>query len=220
MVQNIQSQILTIEELKSKDTKYTEKHKEVLEMFSEKAKKHLQYEHYIAIETSLLVYDFLKNNENPNLDYSSAIIPILKCVEDLLFQIFGIDYFKFVKHQIELKKEIDYNDLPRNFKYKNQEKLVDKVDIMEYGSIIYACCYMYKEKPIKNIFLEFLKDRGIKDNEKIAREFVDDLIYIKDNYRNYTAHRGRIRIYQAEDCLDYLLRTIKFINKFLEELYL
>ena len=207
------------EELNKKISKFTDKHDYVVSLFSDKAKKYLEDEHYMFIETSLLVYDFLSQQDNEFLDYSSAIMPILKCVESLLYPIFAKDYFNFLKN----KKSINFLDVPKQFKKQNKDEFLENVFGLEYGNILHMCVYeslmqteRYKARPY---FVEFLQSRNIDNAEEKIIKFANHLKDVKDKYRNESAHKNRIIKIQAENCLNYLLKTIKFINEFLEDLY-
>lgn len=219
--QYIQSRIRLIESIKLKESKYSPKHDYVLKLLSEKAQRHLNEQHYIYIETSLLVFDFLNENKYEYLDYSSAIMPILKCLENLFYPIIGVEYLNYLK----TLNNIDFERIPNNFvtkNYKTKEKcLVNKIDGLELGNCLYAIAYRpFSDQMILNkYFLNFMVSRGVKQKDSIYIQFVKELGEIKDRYRNVAAHKDMVDHLLAKDCFDYLLETIKFINRFLENFY-
>ncbi len=201
----------------------TSKRETIENMFSDKAKKHMTEENYVLIETSLLIYEYLNSLHNDSLDYSSATISALKCLESILFQVIGLEYYDYIAKL----NHVDYSLVPKDFKKKQRDKYLNKLCSrkslrMELGSFIYACSTrdMDTGKYVVNeLFNEFMIDRGIKDFADHIDDFIKKLVEIKDFYRNPTAHKERVDKTTAQDCLDCLLNTIRYINMCLDLLY-
>ena len=218
----LNSRILAIKEIKQEEQKYSPKHKYVLSLFSDKAKMHLKDEHYLFIETSLIVKEFLDNNNYYNLDYSSAIMSILKCVESILFDLLGNNYLDYLKD----RDDINYELVPRGFvtidKNTKLKKFKQRLTMMELGGFAYAISPNPDAigKTINPYFKEYMEHRGVLHTDEEYLDILEKLMSVKNNYRNIAVHKEMVDRYLASNCIDYLLKeTIKFINYCLEMLY-
>jgi tetratricopeptide (TPR) repeat protein len=219
----INSKINSVRNPKNNNIKFTSKHDKVVSLLSKKTLNHLSDQHFIFIETSLLVYDFLHESKFQNLDYSSAIMPILKCIENILFPILGKEYLAYLNKL----NNVDFSKIPINFwkldKRINKKVLLKDIVTMDMGKYLYVISdnpYSIEDEISLNAsFLNFMKLKGIDNDRFIYIDFIKKLIDVKDRYRNIASHRDIVDEHLANDCLDYLLNTIKFINKTVETFF-
>ena len=100
---------------------YTYKEDELFKYFDKDIVNLMNNENKIYILTSLNIYDYMKSKENEiTMDFSATLMPILKAVENIIFDIVGVNYHEFILR----KKEIDINMVKPfvNEKYKTIRK--------------------------------------------------------------------------------------------------
>lgn len=179
----------------------------------------------VFIQTSLAVYNTL-NNINQSMDYSSAIIPLLKGIENLLYEIYINGYLNYLK----TLNNIDFNEIHSSFYYTrfNKEYLKNQVEDFKIGNAIYSSCYIHNNfgsinsSPLytpNKYFINFCKDICDIDN---PNEFIIELTKTLEEIktiRNKVAHRFRITKTDAEKCIDILLKHKCFINYLYSNFY-
>lgn len=196
---------LKIEE--SNNNKYTEDillkyfDKEVLDLMSDDNK--------IYIITSLNIYDYMKSKKEITLDYSATLMPILKAIENIMFEIVGVSYHSFILE----KRDIDENMITA-FINKRTNTIIKKVRNLELGDALSLMGFFnyYDEKITpNNYFVEFCNKNNITNSKDVVTKIYKDLDYIRLK-RNMVAHKNRIHEDCVEDCYRILLEKIKLIN--------
>lgn len=181
----------------------------------------------IFIVTAIKTFDFLKRETTGtnNLDFSPAIIPMMKSLEILLKQIFVDNYFKYLKQNENLLNLRKINKILKN---EEGTSLKNSLDDFTCGNALYMAMYRdysaiervqkdYNGKEIKfayrpnEYFCKFCKSKGISDSENFVQKFGDSLQEIVC-IRNNTAHRNRILRQDADEAFNILLKVKKFIG--------
>lgn len=197
---------------KTKDIKYSEDtllkyfDKEILDLISDDNK--------IFILTSLNIYEYMKTTKI-TMDYSATLMPILKAIENIMYEILAINYHPFIV-EILKQKQIDKRDI-KGFLDKDGE-FITEIDRLEYGKILSLIgrksisYYDNTSFVIPNrYFLEFCKKNNITNSKSVIIKIYNDLDKLKDK-RNLVAHKNRVYENCVAECYDILLDKIKFIN--------
>lgn len=183
----------------------------------------------VFITTSIRTFDFLnkENSDKNNLDFSAAIIPMMKALEILLEKLFVNNYFEFLKKEKDLNLEYINEFLKFKDGRTNKYLLKNSIERFTCGNALnMAMDKIWIDKSRlkssanleKNFlyspnyyFCKYCKSVGIKDVENYVQDFGNDLEKILE-LRNNTAHKNRILPTDAKDAFDILIKTKKFIN--------
>lgn len=172
--------------------------------------------------TSEVIYSAMK--DLPQLDYSPALIPITKALEDIL------DHFLFN----EVVNNIPPTDIQDQNKYKsirvkNGPNIGTILDHSSIGDII----YMFKDSDVINLLVA---RRVFQGNIRSDPYFIIDdrfrnrllnlnpvsligkLNLVREKYRNKVAHKDGISKTTVEECRQYMLFGQAFIKEFLGKL--
>ncbi len=195
---------LKIQELNN----YIYKEDELFKYFDKDVVNLMSNENKIYILTSLNIYDYMKSKENEiTMDFSATLMPILKAVENIIFDIVGVNYHEFILR----KKEIDIN-MVKPFINTNYNTIRKRIPRLELGSALQLIGSKWEEKIIPNkYFEEFCDKNNIIDSKNLIIKIYKYLDKLK-NRRNLVAHKDRIFKEYVEECYDILLDNIKFIN--------
>lgn len=165
----------------------------------------------IYISTSLNVYQYMKLTKI-TMDYSATLMPILKAIESILFEIIGVKYHKFI---IE-KKEIEKNHI-KGFLNK-QGDFIRKIDKLEYGTALSLIGRKNNYKSLENTeiipnkyFIEFCNKNNIKESKAVIIKMYEEIDKLREK-RNLVAHKNRVYEECVKECYEILLENIKFIN--------
>lgn len=180
--------------------------KEILEIMSEDSK--------IYILTSLNIYDYMKTVQI-TMDYSATLMPILKAIENIMFEILAKNYHSFISEKIKTK-QIDIKDI-KGFLNKDNE-FITEIDRLEYGKILSligrkkidfydGSTYISENR----YFMEFCNKNNIVNAKNVIIKLYNELDKLKDK-RNLVAHKNRVYEECVKECYDILLDNIKFIN--------
>lgn len=177
--------------------------KEILNLMSDDNK--------IYILTSLKIYEYMKTLEI-TMDYSATLMPILKAVENIMYEIIAKKYRGFILEKKELEKRYIKAFLDKD------DKFIMKMDRLEYGKALslIGCKNNYKsledtEIIPNNYFLEFCQKNNVTNARQVVIEIYKELDRLKEK-RNLVAHKNRIDEECVKECYDILLENIKFIN--------
>lgn len=206
-IKKCEEQISEIKRIKySEDKLLNYFDKEILHLMSNDNK--------IYILTSLKIYEFMKTDET-TMDYSATLMPILKAIENIMYEILAKKYHPFIINVLK-QKQIDKRDI-RGFLNKDKE-FITEIDRLEYGKILSLIgrknisFYDDTSYIIPNrYFAEFCNKNNIKDSRSVITELYTELEKLKDR-RNLVAHKNRVSEECVKECYDILLDNIKFIN--------
>ncbi len=169
------------------------------------------------IDTSLKIYDFI-NNSKESLDYSASLMPIMKGVEAILYEIFVSNYVEYLKK----KDNINYNFIVERFKYVNKYNntisISNKIDRIEYGDALYSIAKRTPESNsdnwiINRYFLDFYNYYRKNDNNVEILNEIADRLYSLKNKRNNVAHKNRVFKTDADECIKELISDhLNFIS--------
>ncbi len=171
------------------------------------------------VVTSISIYDYINKN-NELLDYSAALMPIMKGVEYILYNIIVNKYVESLKK----RSNLNYNLIIDRFKYTdrhtNKLSINNKIDRIEYGDALYSIAtkeYTTGEWIINKYFYDFYYNNSHKGNSiEIITDLANRLDSLK-NKRNHVAHKNRVFKDDADKYIKELisdhLNFISFIYK-------
>lgn len=165
------------------------------------------------IVTSIEVFNFLSTNFN-NLDYSSAVMPIMRCLESLLYNIIGKSFIPYLKEELE-QGRLDFDELPQELVVRSRvtgkKVFIGNPDWVTLGNALTWTSYNIRGNNYPNdLFLDYCYEYLDNNYEKTAQQFIDGLRNIKPK-RNKAAHTEVVTFEDAKECNDYLLTVNKFI---------
>lgn len=177
--------------------------KEILKLMSDDNK--------IYILTSLNIYEYMKSEET-TMDYSATLMPILKAIENIIFEIIAEKYHDFIMKKNE-KNQINPREI-RAFINQKDNKFIEKMDQLELGSALYLIGYKYFENDeliIRKNFQDFCNENNVKNFRDVIIKMYNELDELRRK-RNLVAHKNRVFEECVKECYDILLNDIKFIN--------
>lgn len=183
----------------------------LLEYFDKEILKLMSEENKIYILTSLNIYKYMKSSEI-TMDYSATLMPILKAIENMIFEIIAEKYHKFI---IEKDKNyhIDFKFI-KAFENPKNNKIIEKMDRLELGSAQSLMGHRYFENNeiiINKYFREFCTENNIENSKDVIIKMYNELDKLR-NKRNLVAHKNRVYEECVKECYNILLDNIKFIS--------
>ena len=162
----------------------------------------------IYIITSLEIYSYLKDVDTV-MDYSATLMPIMKGVESLLYEITVKKYLGYIKDN---NIRVNEYEISKNFLYNGTIK--ENIDRCEYGDALWCIakpnCQGSGYIP-KRYFKRFCIENNVENSVDKIRLFASNLSELKDK-RNKIAHKERVFEEDADWCREVLLEKIKFID--------
>lgn len=175
--------------------------KEILELMSEDNK--------IYILTSLNIYKYMKSSKI-TMDYSATLMPILKAIENIIFEIIADKYHEFI-----IKKNKEHNiDFKFIKAFVKNGRIAEKKDRLELGNALSLIGYRHWENNeviINRYFKEFCIENNVENSRDVIIKMYNELDELVPK-RNLVAHKNRIYEECVKECYDILLDNIKFIN--------
>lgn len=164
----------------------------------------------IYITTSLNIYEYMKSKEI-TMDYSANLMPILKAIESMIFEIVGKKYRQFLLEKND--KTLDKRWIDKAFLNPKTNKIATELQRLELGTALNLMGFYdaYGNLIPNCYFIEFCNRNNIKDSRKVIIKTYKDLKKITRN-RNLVAHKDRVYEERVKECYDILLDDIKFIN--------
>lgn len=196
---------LKIEE--SKKNKYT--NDMLLKYFNEETVDLMSDDNKIYIITSLNIYEYMKSKKEITMDYSATLMPILKSIENMMFEIVGKSYHSFILEKKELDKK-----MIKAFINKKTDTIIEKMNHLELGDALSLMGFFnyYNEKVTPNdYFVEFCNKNNITNSKEVVVKIYKNLDSIRWE-RNKVAHKNRVDEDCVEECYSILLDRIKLIN--------
>ena len=194
---------------KSKQSNYKEDL--LLKYFDKETLNLMSEDNKIYILTSLNIYEYMKSTEM-TMDYSATLMPILKVIENIMFEIIAKKYHSFIaekrKNTFIHPKEI------KAFMNLKEETFIEKIEQLELGSALHLIGYRYPgtdEVIVRRNFIDFCQSNNLKNARNIATTLYQELDELR-NKRNLVAHKNRVFEECVTECYDILLNNIKFIN--------
>lgn len=194
---------------KSKETHYKEDillnyfDKDILNLMSDDNK--------VYILTSLNIYEHMKSTQI-TMDYSATLMPILKVIENIVFEIMAIKYHEYIKKRNE-KNQINPRDI-KAFINQKDNTFIENMEQLELGSALYLIGYKYHvtdELIIRRCFIDFCNENNMKNSKDVIIKLYKELDELRTK-RNLVAHKNRVFEECVTECYDILLNNIKFIN--------
>lgn len=173
--------------------------------------------------TARTIFDHLKKCNTENTDYSAICLMICKTVEIELKNRFVVNFIKY----LDEKYNKDYSQYHTQLTiYNNNKFKLKNLHSITLGDMSYILCASYLEnKKIYNFdrnkkqILDYCNTKLFK--QMVDYKYMDDLCYqinkIRNDYRNPACHSGIINYVTAVECIDYVLKTTKFLIRFLNQ---
>ena len=161
----------------------------------------------IYINTSLEIYSYLKST-NQVMDYSASLMPMMKAVESILYEIIVKNYLSFLK-----TKKFELTSLPKIFKDKENgiKEYFDRIEFNDALNTISKYERNTEEHLANENFLKFCEANKVEDSENTIKKFAEILYSLKEK-RNKVVHKERILKEDADWCKEVLLENTKFIE--------
>lgn len=198
---------LQIEE--SRNNKFTEDI--LLNYFDKEILKLMSNDNKIYILTSLNIYEYMKSSET-TMDYSATLMPILKAIENIMFEIVAENYHTFILEKKDPRKEYITAFLNK------YGRIIMKIDRLEYGQVLSLIGRKNNYKSIENTeilpnkyFMEFCDKNNVINSKDVIITIYTELDKLREK-RNLVAHKNRVYEDCVEKCYDILLEKVKFIN--------
>lgn len=214
--------ILTLEEVVRSSYTAANEHLDIIvSSISSDCWERLNEDSKKMLVTSLVVYNNIAAYNN-QLDYSSVCITAVKALEIELCRRFFIGYKEFLN-----RIKGDYDSWPSSMIDK-KTKMPLNDDDFTLGKLAYITGY-YKQKNIKNeeysynisSFKEYLNSELIENNNEFdvdnyIKKLNEDVIKVKDNFRNPAAHKDLLNRTEAKRCLDFLIFVYHLMELIIE----
>jgi hypothetical protein len=189
----------------SKNIKYKEDI--LLEYFDKEILNLMSDDNKVYILTSLNIYEYIKSQE-VTMDYSSTLMPILKAIENIMFEIIAEKYHTFIIKKANVNKKYIKGFL------NEDNEISMKIDRLEYGQALKLIGYRHFENneiiPNK-YFNEFCNENNIINSRDVIIKIYNELDELRYK-RNLVAHKNRVYEECVKECYDILLKNIKFID--------
>lgn len=167
----------------------------------------------IYIATSLNIYEYIKSQEM-TMDYSATLMPILKAIENIMFEIIAVRYHDFILKKD--KKTLNKKYIPEFL--NNDGEIIMKIDRWDYGQSLFSIVKRYYNPYNNNTeinpnkyFKEFCDENNVENSKDVILKIYNELEELRTK-RNLVAHKDRIYEERVKECYDILLDNIKFIN--------
>lgn len=178
----------------------------LLKYFDNDVLKLMSDDNKIYVITSLNIYEYMKSNEI-TMDYSATLMPIMKAIENIMFDIICKKYHTFILD----KKEID-KDMIEKFINKKTGNLITKMYKLELGDALYLIGKEYEKEITPNkYFLEFCEKNNVANSRDVIIKVYTELDKLRKK-RNCVAHKDRINEEDVKECYGILLENIRFIK--------
>ena len=204
-----------------KDENYDKEKINLIKIFGEESWKKLSEKSKTFLITSKFMYNHL-SKLNENFDYSGICVLTTKALEVEIFNRFYTDFLKY----LDAKYHEDYSKYHTALLYKNSKKLLPERFTM--GKIAYIFCYYDGKFDTENekvnnkiILMEYCKNSLFSNcnEEEITstlNEYGQKIEFIKDKYRNPSAHRDEIERIDAKECIDLIIDVEKLLKQMID----
>ena len=192
------------------DDSYNLEKTNLIQSLGEGAWAKLSEESQTYLISSKLMFNNL-NNMSEVVDYSGVCILVTKALEVELYKRFFDNFLKY----LDQKRYKKYDNYPTGLLYKNREPLNE--DKFNLGTVAYIFCLKsdyyidyYQERNNEEKLIEYceadlFKEFETEKIERLIKKFGENIEEIRKKYRNPSAHRNKITIDNAEDCLNLVL---------------
>lgn len=204
-----------------KDENYDAERSNLIKLFGPDSWKKLSEESKTFLITSKFMYNHL-SQLNENFDYSGICVLTTKALEVEIFKRFFTDFLSYL-HEKYYK---DYSKYHTALLHRNLKPLFPERFTM--GKIAFVLCYKDDMKATENekvnnkiILLEYCKNSLFSNYSE--KEILDMLSYygekiefIKEKYRNPSAHRDQINRIDARECIDLIIDVEKLLKQMID----
>lgn len=204
-----------------KDENYYVEKENLIKSFGLDSWKKLSNDSKTFLITSKFMYNHL-SKLNENFDYSGICVLTTKALEVEIFKRFFTDFLTY----LDDKFNRDYSKYHTALLHRNTKPLFPERFTM--GNIAFVLCYKENWTDTENekvnnkiILLEYCKDHifsNYSDNEILStlNYYGEKIEFIKDKYRNPSAHRNQIKRVDAEECIDLIIDVEKLLKQMID----
>lgn len=195
------------------------------EKISDKSKKYLVSARLMFKKQSVL---------GDLVDYSGVCLLVTKALELEMARRFYIDYIAFLENRFG-NRTIDLNNWPvaltkkrRNHTNNRREKIVLPEHSFTLGTVAYVLCYKFSngiDENKKNTDLDTIIDfannelfetpKSVDDAKTILHDIAKEVDFIREKYRNPSAHKNALVRESAKECIDYVIAVQRVMVKIL-----
>ena len=207
-------------EKNSKETDFIREKKKLQNFFEENTWNKLSEESKTFLISSRLMYnEYILIDEQ--IDYSGVCILVTKALELEISKRFFTDFLGY----LDEKYHKNYSKYHTALTFKNYSRLYDHQFTM--GSIAYVMCLKSgkydtpeQEQNNKKVLMEYCKDciftqKGDDEIEKLLNEYAKSIEKVREDFRNPSAHRNKIKQGDAEACFKYIIDVDKILKNML-----
>lgn len=183
------------------------------------------------ITAKVMFESMIRNDKYDTLDYSGVCLLVTKALELESYKVFFKEYIQYLK---ENKMELNQYPKALLIDSQNHSKLIIKLNYnFTLGAVIHILGLHYNQRTkIINIarnseadyhtFLKYAEEKLYNCTEtQIEKEIRKNAIFIertKLDYRNPSAHTGRLTKIVCTECLEYIVDTEKEMKRMLENM--
>lgn len=170
------------------------------------------------------------------LDYSGVCLLVTKALETEMAKRFYTDYIVYLRNRFG-SSETNLNNWPYTFVKRIQDeddrwiKSVLPEHSFTLGSVAFALCYRFarreneakRENDLSTIIDYanselFEVEKSFDDAKTVVHDIAKEVEYIRENYRNPSAHKNALLKDSAEECINYVISVQKVMIKILDYL--
>lgn len=218
IIKPINEKITECEKMISKSKKALYNEEILTKYFSKEILQIMSDDNKIYISTSLNIYEYMKSCKT-TMDYSATLMPILKAIENIIFEIMGKAYHNYINQKRKNGYKLNYGQIKPFFDIRNNS-FIEEIKQLEFGAALKLIGYIYHD-PDPNVnedtfikrsyFKEFCISNGVKDCDNVITKLYTELDILRQR-RNLVAHKNRVYEECVKECYDILLNNIQFIN--------
>lgn len=176
--------------------------------------------------TAKMNYESMIQMENrEELEFSGVCLLVTKALDVEIARRLYVLYLEYLEDRFPFPQKIE--KWPKSMLDKEKTDILEAKDFT-LGSVAYVVG-VDKEGNIKNsyvyrLFTDYARQELYKSNlneslrEMKIKNIVKYVEKIREEYRNPSAHRERIDLITAEECMDYMLETYKKLKEILEDM--
>lgn len=207
-------------ETNSKNMDYIREKKKLKSLFTEKAWNKLSDESKTFLISSRVMFNEYIMIED-QIDYSGVCILVTKALELEITKRFFTDFLEYLDN----KYNKNYSKYHTALTFKGYNRLYDHQFTM--GGIAYVMCLksskydtLEQEQNNKKVLIEYCKDcifsqKSDEEIENLLTEYATAIETVRNDFRNPSAHRNKIKQGDAEACFEYIIDVDKILKKML-----
>ena len=213
------------------ETEYRQEQQSLLGYFGETWSKVSEQSKKYLISARLM---FKKQSVLGDLvDYSGVCLLVTKALELEMARRFYTDYIVYLRNRFG-DNQSDLDDWPVALVKRIKDNTNNSVNTVAQehsftlGAVAYALCYKYPKKTSKSkkatdlsTIIDFANNelfetpKNFDDAKSILHKIAKEVDFIRENYRNPSAHKNALDMESAEECINYVIAVQRVMVKIL-----